>query len=89
MENIEEVTKTNILNNEKELNQLSQKKTKNNTYKEKECKVISFNKQNGTLDVLFDRFGIRIKNVDFYNGSSFATVLYKGEIGKSNFEYKL
>lgn len=89
METIEELTETNVSNNAKELDAFSQKRTKSNTFKEKKCKVISFNKQDKTLDVIFDKFGIRIKNVTYFNDSTFVTVLYRGEIGKPNFEYKL
>lgn len=68
------------------------KKTKNNFkntgFKTKECKVIAYNKRTNTLDVNFDSFGIRIKDVGNFNGD-IVTVKYKGEIGKSNFEYKL
>lgn len=63
------------------------KKQKNN-FKEKECKVISYNDKSKTLDVKFDGYGIRIKNVDTFSGDV-AIVKYKGEIGKPNFEYKL
>lgn len=61
---------------------------KNNGFKTKVCKVIAYNKRTNTLDIKFDEYGIRIKNVKSFNGDV-ATVKYKGEIGKSNFEYKL
>lgn len=62
-------------------------KRKNN-FKEKTCNVIAYNKSENTLDVKFDNFGIRIKNVKDFNGNT-VSVKYKGEIGKPNFEYKL
>lgn len=64
------------------------KKPKNNGFKEKRCRVIDFDHKNQTLDVKFDGYGIRIKNVKEFNGD-FATVKFKGEIGKPNFQYKL
>lgn len=68
------------------------KKNKNNdrnVYKDKYCKVINYNKTNKTLDVKFDTYGIRIENVDDYNGKEYVTIKYKSEIGKPDFEYKL
>jgi len=61
---------------------------KNNGFKTKECKVIAYNKRTNTLDVKFDGYGIRIKDVKDFSGDT-VEVKYKGEIGKSNFEYKL
>ena len=57
-------------------------------FKEKECEVIKYNKITKTLDVKFDKYGIRIKDVEDFNGD-IAIVKYKGEIGQPNFEYKL
>lgn len=65
-----------------------QKNKNKNNFKEKSCKVISYNPRNNTLDVNFDGYGIRVKNVKDFAGSV-ATLKYKGEIGRSNFEYKL
>ena len=59
-----------------------------NGFKNKECRVIFYNKRNGVLDVEFDGYGIRIKNVKDFNGST-VEIKYKGEIGKPNFTYKL
>lgn len=62
----------------------------NKNYKVMKCKVISYNKKNNTLDVLFNGYGIRIKNVqNFDNTINTVDIQYKGEIGKSNFEYKV
>ena len=76
----------------KELESLSPKKQKvtmkKDDYKYKECKVINYDNCAKTLDVIFDQFGIRIFNVENFNGCT-AIVKYKGEIGKPNFEYKL
>lgn len=57
-------------------------------FKEKECKVIAYNKRTNTLDVKFDKYGIRIKDVKDFSGDV-VIIKYKGEIGKPNFEYKL
>lgn len=72
---------------EEKLPKVQSRKIKNE-YKEKECKVISYNKKNLALDVKFDKYGIRIKDVKDFSGES-VVIKYKGEIGKSNFEYKL
>ena len=61
---------------------------KNNGFKTKVCKVIAYNKRTNTLDVKFDGYGIRIKDVKDFSGNT-VELKYKGEIGKSNFEYKL
>lgn len=71
-----------------ELPRVQPRKKNKNDYKEKECKVISYNSRNNTLDVKFDRYGIRIKNVKFFDGNT-VKVKYKGEIGKPNFECRL
>ena len=68
------------------------KKPKNNFknygFKIKECKVIAYNKHSNTLDVKFDGYGIRIKDVKDFSGDT-VELKYNGEIGKPNFEYKL
>ncbi|KAI4445122.1 hypothetical protein C823_007629 [Eubacterium plexicaudatum ASF492] len=62
----------------------------NKNYKSQNCKVISYNKNNKTLDVQFNGYGIRIKNVlNFDNTITEVSILYKSEIGKPDFEYKL
>ena len=62
----------------------------NKNYKSQNCKVISYNEKNKTLDVQFNGYGIRIKNVlNFNNTVNEVTVLYKSDIGKPDFEYKL
>lgn len=72
---------------EEKLPKVQSRKFKNE-YKEKECKVIAYDKKKLTLDVKFDKYGIRIKDVKDFNGE-FVVIKYKGEIGKPNFEYKL
>lgn len=67
---------------------LPQKPKRNNSFKTKKCRVISYNKAIKTLDVLFDQYGIRIHDVsDFYGDT--IEIKYKGTIGKPNFVYKL
>lgn len=61
---------------------------KNSGFKNKECKVIAYNKHANTLDIKFDSYGVRIRDVKKFNGD-IVTVKYKGEIGKPNFECKL
>lgn len=61
---------------------------KNNEFKSKMCDVIAYDEDKHTLDVRFERYGIRIKNIENFNGNT-AEVKYKGEIGKPNFEYRL
>ena len=91
MEHKEDVLKSNESIND-ELESLSVKKQKVNMkkdiYKEKQCKVIKYDNYKKTLDVLFDRFGIRIFNVENFSGTT-AIVKYKGEIGNPDFDYKL
>lgn len=64
------------------------KRNKNVNFKIMKCKVISYNKFNNTLDVVFGKYGIRIKNVKSFDGNV-VNIKYKGEIGKPNFEYKI
>lgn len=64
-------------------------KSKSNSYKAKKCKVISYNRLQKTLDVVFDGYGIRIKGVTNCGDDCYITVKYKGEIGKPNFVYTL
>lgn len=91
MENNEESLKTDELINE-ELEHSATRKPKANMkkdgYKNKECKVIHYDKQKKTLDVLFDRYGLRIFNVEAFSGNT-VIVKYKNEIGNPDFEYKL
>lgn len=57
-------------------------------FKEKECRVLSYNKNLGILDIVFDGYGIRLTNVKNFSGNT-AKVKYRGEIGKPNFECKI
>ena len=50
--------------------------------------MIAYNKRTHTLDVKFEGYGIRIKDVKDFSGDT-VVIKYKGEIGKPNFEYKL
>lgn len=79
----EDTNKTNSASDEKYL------KTKKNTgFKTKECSVIGYNNITNTLDVNFDGYGVRISNVENFDGSIVA-IKYKGEIGKPNFYCEL
>ena len=42
---------------------------KKNSFKEKECKVIAYDKYAKTLDVKFDKYGIRFKDVENFSGN--------------------
>lgn len=66
-------------------NKNSLKKTE---YKEKECRVIRHNRKNCTLDIMFDNYGIRLKNVENIAGD-IITIKYKSEIGKPGFRIEL
>lgn len=72
---------------QEELPKIQPRKNKNQ-FKEKECEVIKYNKLTKTLDIKFDGYGIRIKDVEDFT-DKVAIIKYKGEIGKCNFEYKL
>lgn len=77
---------------ETEKDENTKKKLKSNLrkdeFKTKECPVISYNKQSNTLDIMFDKYGIRMKNVRNFTGN-IVNVKYKGEIGKPDFEIEL
>lgn len=59
-----------------------------NEFKEKRCEVINYNNHLKTLDIRFDGYGIKIKNIEDCN-EDFITVQYKGEIGKPGFSLKV
>ena len=80
----EETTKKET---KEKLPKIQPRKAKNN-YKEKECKVIGYNKITNSLDISFDGYGVRFNDVKDFVGDT-VIVKYKGEIGKPNFEYKL
>jgi len=84
---MEEVLKNETYKEEK-LPKIKPRKSRENTYKEKECKVLGYNSRIKALDVLFDSYGVRIKDVFDFKGDT-VIVKYKGEIGKKDFEYKL
>lgn len=90
---MEENTASNECNIDEIMNNNKQEKISNNhkqknIFKEKICDVISYNKKERTLDVVFDNFGVRLKNIDNFKGDK-ALIKYKGEIGKSNFICKM
>jgi hypothetical protein len=64
---------------------LSKKKQEN--YKKKECRVISYNPHTKNLDIKFDKYGIRLTNIKNFIGE-IVEVEYRGEIGQPNFEIK-
>lgn len=82
MENIE----TNIVEKPKRKKTVS---TNKEDFKTKVCKVILYNEPTKELYVVFDGYGISIKNVESYDGSKSVSVKYTGEIGSANFDCKL
>ncbi len=66
----------------------SKRQSTKNDFKVKECSVISYNKHSKTLDIMFDNYGIRLKNIESFAGKV-ANLKYKGELGKPDFECKL
>lgn len=59
-----------------------------NEFNDKVCKVYKYDKKNRTLDINFDGYGIRINDVADFTGDT-VTLKHKGQIGKSDFVYKL
>lgn len=57
-------------------------------FMKKKCKVIHYNRHTKTLDIQFDGYGIRLKDIQDFNGDV-ADVKYKGEIGRSDFSVKI
>lgn len=58
-------------------------------FKEKECKVINYNKLAKTLDIKFDGYGIRINNIDSFSETNMVIVKYKSKIGSPDFMIKI
>lgn len=58
---------------------------------EKECEVIYYDSHKKTLDIKFNKYGVRIRNVELIDNKDHATIKikYKGEIGKPNFIIKV
>ena len=57
-------------------------------YREKLCKVISYDPVRKTMNVTFDSHNIQLKEVDSYN-SDVVIVEYSGEIGTPDFTFRL
>lgn len=57
----------------------------------KKCTVLWYDKISHVLDVEFDGYGIRISDVRDFKGciGSIIDIKYKGEIGNSNFQFKM
>lgn len=73
---------------EKDLTDTSLQNQKKNKEKEEKCKVIKYDPKRKTLDVMFKEYGIRIRNVESFEGET-VIIKYKGEIGKKDFSYRL
>lgn len=63
-------------------------KTKKNTFKTLDCKVLKYHPKTNALDIDFQGYGLRINGVTEKPGDTVA-IKYKGKIGQSNFQYKL
>ena len=85
MEEIKEDAREEMI--QEELPKIQPKKNKND-FKEKVCSVIRYDDKNHTLDVMFDKYGIRIADVKNYAKDT-VVVKYKGTIGTPDFEYKI
>lgn len=85
---IEENISTADIDMDKEIIPKARSKKYRDDFHKKECKVIRYNKAKKTLDVYFDTYGIRLKDVENFPGDS-VIVKYKGEIGKPNFKVGL
>ena len=81
----EEIPKEEI---QEELPKIQTRKKNRIEYKEKECKVIGYNKITKTLDISFNGYGIRLNNINNFKGDT-VIVKYEGEIGKPNFSCRL
>lgn len=57
-------------------------------YKTEKCRVLRYNKRTKELDVDFMGYGIRLYNID-KEIQDIVNVKYRGEIGASNFQYRL
>lgn len=57
-------------------------------YKIKKCTVIHYSDKTKNLDIDFDGYGIRIKNIFNFHGDS-VNIKYCGTIGKPNFKYSI
>lgn len=62
-------------------------KTKS-SFKQKTCRVLRYNKDFKELDIDFEGYGLKIKDVDECNSNT-VVVDYHGEIGTPLFTYKL
>lgn len=92
MENSEVILSDDILTEDinKEKNTKLRSRKSKDEFKEKECEIINYNKYTKTLDIRFNDYGIRLKDVNaFLNNNGIVTVKYKGEIGKPNFTVKV
>lgn len=90
MDSKENITEsTSIESTDKKRNPKSRSYKSKEDFKEKECEVINYNKHFKTLDIRFDNYGIRIKNVEHFNETNTVIIKYKGEIGKPNFTVEL
>lgn len=84
----EKIIENEIAINSEKVTKSRSRRLKNNL-KEKKCEVIKYDKKNKILDIKFDSYGIRLKNVESFYNNNYIIIKYKGEIGKANFIVQL
>lgn len=90
MENINEtIVSENPKTRKKSVQKVVEEVVPEQEVKTKACKVISYNEPTKELYVVFDGYGITIKNVESYDGSKSVNIKYTGEIGNADFNCKL
>ena len=58
------------------------------SYKTTICDVLKYDEKEKWLDISFNGYGVRLKNVEAFSGEN-VEVKYKGTIGKPNFECQI
>ena len=64
-------------------------KAEKNKKKTKKCKIIGYDKKNNVLRIIFDKYGVEVKNVKQAPISDSVVVEYNSYIGKSDFSFKI
>ena len=81
-------TESSETSENEDITKKSKRQSLKNEFKEKECRVISYNKHSKTLDIMFDNYGIRLKNIETFTENTI-NIKYKGDLGRPDFEIKL
>lgn len=86
---VEDKTENVVQENSETEHIRSRRNTKKRETKQvKQCKVLRYTEKTRTLGLLFDNYGIQIKDVDKPAGD-IVSVEYTGEIGKPNFKFSM